>query len=294
MAVAIVTGSNKGIGLGVVRGLCKEFKGDVYLTARDEERGKAAVALLEAEGLSPKFHLFDLANKQTVFALRDFMLQRYGGIDVLVNNAGIAISSSSGLSFPQQAEQTLATNYWDNSAACDILFPILKPGARVVNVSSSMGFLGHLVNSQGIIDTPGDAKKAEALKEELASPNLTREKLDARMKEFVDTAQEDTCVAHGWPKSSYVVSKIGWSALSRIQQREMEDDPRDDIVVNHVHPGWVATDLGGAKAALTIDRGAEAPLYAALLPPKSQVRGAYIWHDCQIVDWVNGPYPPFT
>ena len=51
------------------------------------------------------------------------------------------------------------------------------------------GFLGHLVNSQGIIDTPGDAKKAEALKEELASPNLTREKLDARMKEFVDTAQ---------------------------------------------------------------------------------------------------------
>ena len=45
------------------------------------------------------------------------------------------------------------------------------------------------MNSQGIIDTPGDAKKAEALKEELASPNLTREKLDARMKEFVDTAQ---------------------------------------------------------------------------------------------------------
>ena len=54
------------------------------------------------------------------------------------------------------------------------------------------------MNSQGIIDTPGDAKKAEALKEELASPNLTREKLDAMMKEFVDTAQvasseKDTC-----------------------------------------------------------------------------------------------------
>ena len=40
-----------------------------------------------------------------------------------------------------QAEQTLATNYWDNSTACNILFPILKPGARVVNVSSSMGKL---------------------------------------------------------------------------------------------------------------------------------------------------------
>jgi len=71
MPVAIVTGGNKGIGLGVVRGLCKQFKGDVYLTARDEARGKAAVASLEAEGLSPKFHLCDLGDLATVEALRD-------------------------------------------------------------------------------------------------------------------------------------------------------------------------------------------------------------------------------
>ena len=37
--VAIVTGANKGIGFGIVRGLCKKFEGDVYLTARDETRG---------------------------------------------------------------------------------------------------------------------------------------------------------------------------------------------------------------------------------------------------------------
>ena len=40
MRVAVVTGANKGIGLGVVRGLCKQFEGVVYLTARDEARGK--------------------------------------------------------------------------------------------------------------------------------------------------------------------------------------------------------------------------------------------------------------
>lgn len=33
--VAVVTGSNKGIGLAVVQALCKQFEGDVYLTARD-------------------------------------------------------------------------------------------------------------------------------------------------------------------------------------------------------------------------------------------------------------------
>ena len=39
MPVAVVTGSNKGIGLGIVRALCKEYQGDVYLTSRDEVRG---------------------------------------------------------------------------------------------------------------------------------------------------------------------------------------------------------------------------------------------------------------
>ena len=38
----------------------------------------------------------------------------------------------------------METNYWASKNVCDILFPLLKAGARVVNVSSSAGFLGHL------------------------------------------------------------------------------------------------------------------------------------------------------
>ena len=38
----------------------------------------------------------------------------------------------------------MATNYWASKNVCDFLFPLLKDGARVVNVSSSAGFLGHL------------------------------------------------------------------------------------------------------------------------------------------------------
>ena len=54
-----------------------------------------------------------------------------------------------------QARVTLATNYWANKRACEILFPILRPGARVVNVSSSMGWLGHLT-TETEFTTPGD------------------------------------------------------------------------------------------------------------------------------------------
>ena len=84
------------------------------------------------------------------------MMNTYGGIDVLVNNAGVAFpddinnlfdetsSPDDVISFLDDFKKTLATNYWANKRACDILFPILNPGARVVNITSSVGFLGTL------------------------------------------------------------------------------------------------------------------------------------------------------
>ncbi|KAM7322322.1 hypothetical protein ACRRTK_019163 [Alexandromys fortis] len=91
--VALVTGGNKGIGLAITRDLCRKFLGVVVLTARDEARGKAAVQQLQAEGLSPRFHQLDIDDLQSIRALRDFLLKEYGGLDVLVNNAGIAFKS---------------------------------------------------------------------------------------------------------------------------------------------------------------------------------------------------------
>jgi len=289
MPVAVVTGSNKGIGLGVVRALCQKYQGDVYLTSRDEGRGMEAVAVLNKEGLQPKFHVLDIGNEESVVKLKDFLKEKYGGIDVLVNNAGIAFKHNATEPFGVQARVTLDTNYWANKRACEILFPILNPGARVVNMSSSCGFLGHLVGERC-----GDKAKAEQLKATLASQDLSVETLDSLMRNFVETAEAGTHKENGWVSSTYFVSKIGWSALSRIQQRMMEADPREDIVVNHVHPGYVDTDMTSHKGHLSVDRGAESAVFAALLPPNTDIRGAYLWHDCQVLDWVNGPLPAFV
>jgi len=281
MKVAVVTGSNKGIGLGVVRALCNKFEGDVYLTSRDKDRGMAAVKTLQNEGLSPLFIELDLGNEDTIVKVGDMMKEKYGGIDVLVNNAGTAFKNAATEPFGLQARVTLATNYWANKRCCEILFLILKPGARVVNMSSSCGYLGHL-------DSSSNQVAARELKKKLSSPDLKVSDLDKMMENFVKTAEDGTHGEAGWPNSTYIVSKIGWSALSRIQQRELSSD---DIVVNHVHPGYVDTDMTSHKGHLTIDRGAQSAVYAALLPPGTEVRGCYIWHDCQIVDWVNGPTP---
>lgn len=94
--VALVTGANKGIGLAIVRDLCRQFSGDVVLTARDVARGQAAVQQLQAEGLSPRFHQLDIDDLQSIRALRDFLRKEYGGLNVLVNNAGIAFKCRCG------------------------------------------------------------------------------------------------------------------------------------------------------------------------------------------------------
>ncbi|KAJ8707330.1 hypothetical protein PYW08_010582 [Mythimna loreyi] len=267
--VAVVTGANKGIGFAIVRGLCKRFEGHLpYLTARDEERGKKAVADLEKEGLNPKFHQLDVTDKKSLEVFRDYIKSNYGGIDILVNNAAIAFKNDAPEPAAVQAEQTLFVNYFTLVSTCDILFPILKNGARVINLSSA---LGHLSN----IPSP-------ALRDRLKDEKLTVEELSSLMQQYVDAVNQGTHAAD-WGNSSYNVSKVGVTALSNIQQRLLNDR---DIKVNSVHPGYVATDMTTHKGPMSIDEGAIATVYLALDAPDS-VRGKYVWFNKEIVDWTG-------
>lgn len=85
-----MTGSNKGIGFEIVKGLCKKFKGIVYLTARDTKRGETAVEKLKELGFNPRFHQLDIDDQNSVNSLRDYIKNTHGGLDILVNNAGVS------------------------------------------------------------------------------------------------------------------------------------------------------------------------------------------------------------
>lgn len=225
-----------------------------------------SVADLEKEGLKPKFHQLDITDKKSVEVFRDYIKEKYGGIDVLVNNAAIAFKAAATEPQSVQAEQTLFVNYFSLVSTCEILFPILKNGARVVNVSSSAGHLSRI--------------PSQALKDRLSDEKLTIPELSKLMQDYVDAVKRGS-YAEEWGKSSYVVSKVGVSALTNIQQRLVNDR---DIKVNSVHPGYVDTDMTSHQGPLTIDEGAAAPLYLALDAPDS-VRGKYLWYDKDIVEW---------
>lgn len=60
------------------------------VAARDLDRGKAAVVELEKEGLHPKFHQLDIDDLDSIAKFKKFLQDTYGGLDILINNAGIA------------------------------------------------------------------------------------------------------------------------------------------------------------------------------------------------------------
>lgn len=89
--VAVVTGSNKGIGHAVVKALCKKFDGDVILCSRDVERGQVALKQLHDLGLNPVLHQLAIDDDSSILKLKEYLIAAYGGLDVLVNNAAIGM-----------------------------------------------------------------------------------------------------------------------------------------------------------------------------------------------------------
>lgn len=269
--LAVVTGSNKGIGYAIVKGLCEKYPGKVYLTSRDEARGQAAVASLQALGLKPSFFQLDINDQSSVDKFKEYIQKTYGTIDILVNNAAIAFKMDATDSFDVQAEVTVNTNYFGTLRVSEALIPLLGHGAKLVNVSSSAGHLSRI--------------PSEELRKKFSDPNLTVSELNKLMNEFVAAAKQDPNISTTWGTSAYVVSKVGVSALTRVHQKMLDEEtPSRNIYVNSVHPGYVDTDMTSHKGPLTIEEGAVGPLYLAL--EEHGLKGQYVWRDCSVVDWL--------
>lgn len=137
MTTSLVTGANTGLGKETARQLVAAGH-TVYVGARDEERGRAA-----AEEIGARFVQLDVTDDTSVAAALA-LIEADGGLDVLVNNAGIAKRSADGRSEAldgPSALEVLDTNAVGIIRVTEAALPLLRKSANpvVVNVSSALG-----------------------------------------------------------------------------------------------------------------------------------------------------------
>lgn len=228
--VALITGANKGIGRAAAEQLAA-LGVTVLIGARDPRRGEEAAAAIHAAGGDAHAVPLDVTDPTTIQEAAAEIEERFGHLDVLINNAGI---TGSGQVSPEDAldqvpssvdldmvRTVFETNVFGVIAVTNAMLPLLlrSPAPRIVNVSSSAGSL--------TIASDPDGPMA------------------------------------GLPTSAaYTPSKTALNALTVQYANELR---KTGILVNSADPGFVDTDINNHTGYLTTAQGAAVVVRLATL-----------------------------
>ena len=141
--VAIVTGGNGGIGLGMAQGLA-EAGADIAIVGRNEAKSAAAVAELKQAGAKAISITADVTDKAAVTAMVERIRRELGRIDILVNNAGINIRKSPHALDLEEWDSVIRTNLTSAFLCSQAVYPAMKEagGGKIINIGSMMSIFG--------------------------------------------------------------------------------------------------------------------------------------------------------
>ncbi len=141
--IAIVTGGNGGIGLGMAQGLACAGA-HVVIVGRDASKSAAAVSAMSAEGLKADAVEADVTDESAVQAMIEEVLRRHGRLHILVNNAGINIRKPAHDMTLQEWTSVMDTNLTSAFICSRAAHAPMKAagGGKVINIGSMLSIFG--------------------------------------------------------------------------------------------------------------------------------------------------------
>lgn len=245
MKTALVTGAYKGLGLEWCRQLGK-LGYTVILTAREIEKAKVAADTLSKEGLTVIPKPLEVTNESEMTSLAHWIEFNYGHLDVLVNNAGInSATRAKGDKHVMEKNLTLTS---------------LDPN-EVLNMIH--------------INAISPVLMAKHFKQVLAKANGAK---IINIGSWLGSISEKNTGGN----YSYSVSKSALSMMNKILSYDLEHDKITTVVVN---PGWVQTDMGGARAGLTPEQSVKSVIEHVLDKITLKDSGLFFNHDGKHHPW---------
>ncbi|MFL6655885.1 MAG: SDR family NAD(P)-dependent oxidoreductase [Sulfurifustis sp.] len=141
--VAVITGGNGGIGLGMARGLASAGA-KIAVAARDADKSRAAVAELENRGAEVMAVALDVTDEASAARAVAAVVERFGRIDILVNNAGINLRAPPQDLPVEDWHKVIETNLTGAFLCAKAVYPIMKKngGGKIINIGSMLSIFG--------------------------------------------------------------------------------------------------------------------------------------------------------
>jgi 2-deoxy-D-gluconate 3-dehydrogenase len=140
--VAIVTGGNGGIGLGIAVGLA-EAGARIMIAGRDRAKNDAAVEIVGRHAEAAAMRV-DITDEPSCRALVEETARSFGGVDILVNNAGVNLRKDPHAYTLAEWARIIDTNLTSAFVLCQLVYPAMRArgGGKIINIGSMSSIFG--------------------------------------------------------------------------------------------------------------------------------------------------------
>ncbi|MFH1833657.1 MAG: glucose 1-dehydrogenase [bacterium] len=214
--VAAVTGSTRGIGYGFALGLARQGA-DLVVTSRDQQDCEAVAEEIRALGRGVLAKSCDVTDRRSVEDLAEAVVGEFGRIDVLVNNAGTALT---------KLAEDLAEEDWDRVIdvdlkgvfLCSTVFGrrmIAQRAGTIVNIASVLGLVGDKQILPYCVAKGGVVQMTRALALEWAKHNI---RVNALCPGYVKTPMNEADIMGNDKIYKHIISKTPMRRLGEVEE----------------------------------------------------------------------------